>query len=160
MRRHFVTLTQQKQESHSAGIWTFCFLKADLSPRAILKRSFKFSFHNICVLMHQKVISQKIFPKGVTAWSALENRKCLNWRDQCASSIWRWIHLFIVTFTILKLWLPQAAFLTYCRVALVAIYPSVLIILGGVLVRLFFFHDVTHVLPCFATRLQREYCLS
>ena len=56
-------------------------------PRAILKRFFKFSFHNIRVLLHQKIISQKIFPKGVTAWSALENPKCSNLRRQCASSI-------------------------------------------------------------------------
>ena len=40
-----------------------------------LKDFSKFSFHNICVLMHPQIISQKIFPKGVTAWSALEKPK-------------------------------------------------------------------------------------
>lgn len=129
-------------------------------PRAILKRFFKFSFHNICELMHQQMISQKTFPKGVTAWSALEKPKMFKLNRPM-----RFFHMtmdwsFHITSTILKLWWPQAAFLTDCRVALVAIHPSVLIILGGVLVRLFFFHDVTHVLPRFATRLQREYCLS
>lgn len=40
---------------------------------------------------------------------------------------------------------------------MVAVNPSILVILGSVFVSLFLFHDVTHILPSLTTRLQREY---
>ena len=45
---------------------------------------------------------------------------------------------------------------TNCGIALVAVNPGILVIFGRVFVSLFFFHDVTHILPRLTARLQRE----
>ena len=47
-------------------------------------------------------------------------------------------------------------YLPNCGIVLVAVNPGILVIFGSAFVILFFFYDVSHILPRLTARLQRD----